>query len=108
MKKAILVIILASLILLIVLGLRCARETERRDQALVTGLSSYPREQKQSVANLISRIVYFRDSKTDICFAYYWGRDMNGTTAVGGPALATVPCEKVEKVPGLLIDPSTH
>ncbi|MCX6778631.1 MAG: hypothetical protein NTU97_00150 [Candidatus Magasanikbacteria bacterium] len=33
---------------------------------------------------------YFRDARTDLCFAYTWGGD-----DYGGPGLATVPCEKV-------------
>ena len=33
---------------------------------------------------------YFKDSRTDICFALTWGGSDQG-----GPGLATVPCEKV-------------
>ena len=46
---------------------------------------------------------YFRDPRTDLCFAYFFQRQGGGTTAVGGPALASVPCDKVEHV---LVNPS--
>ncbi len=38
----------------------------------------------------IYNIQYIRDTRTNICFAYYWGGDRTG-----GPALACVPCEKI-------------
>ncbi len=39
---------------------------------------------------VVSEILYIKDLRTGICFAYYWG----GTTS-GGPALTTVRCENV-------------
>lgn len=35
-------------------------------------------------------IAYLKDNRTGLCFAYYWGG-----MASGGPAIATVPCDKV-------------
>ena len=43
-------------------------------------------------ANLaIPEIVYIKDGRTGICFAFYWGGG-----GEGGPALATVPCSAVQ------------
>src|SRR5260370_41991665 len=39
---------------------------------------------------LIGSIRYLKDSRTNNCFAYYWGGLANG-----GPALAAVPCESI-------------
>ena len=44
----------------------------------------------------LPRIRYFRDPRTSLCFAYFFQRQGGGTTAVGGPALASVPCVPVQ------------
>lgn len=41
-------------------------------------------------SDMIHEIVYIKDSRTGLCFAYGWGGSANG-----GPALATVPCDAV-------------
>lgn len=38
-------------------------------------------------AERIGSIRYFRDKRTDLCFAFAWGGLANG-----GPAMANVPC----------------
>ena len=45
----------------------------------------------QAKANeVVDSIQYIKDTRTGLCFAYYWGGAGNG-----GPALATVPCEAI-------------
>lgn len=39
---------------------------------------------------VVGSIQYIKDTRTGLCFAYYWGGMANG-----GPALATVPCEAI-------------
>lgn len=43
-----------------------------------------------SLAPSESELIYIKDSRTNICFASYWA-----STGYGGPAMATVDCEKV-------------
>ena len=45
--------------------------------------------------NIASEIVYVRDSATKLCFAYGFVGYGYGEFAVGGPMLATVPCDVV-------------
>ena len=45
----------------------------------------------QANANeVVGSIQYIKDTRTGLCFAYYWGGKSNG-----GPSLATVPCEAI-------------
>lgn len=55
------------------------REETRRVQRLQTNANV-----------VVNDIQYIKDTRTHLCFAYYWGGEANG-----GPALATVPCEVV-------------
>ena len=49
-------------------------------------------QRRQANANeVVDSIQYIKDTRTGLCFAYYWG----GTVIDGGPALATVPCEAI-------------
>lgn len=52
-------------------------------------------EESNSCANYYefctSRIHYYKDNRTNLCFAYWWGGNLHG-----GPALTNVPCEQVE------------
>ena len=51
------------------------------------------KEHNASEALVVMReMVYVKDNRTGLCFAYYWGNDEDG-----GPALTNVPCDKVEK-----------
>lgn len=63
--------------------------------ALVILVGCQPKTPEQQRARqvdyIIGSIIYFKDAKTGICYAYYWGGSGNG-----GPALATVPCDKCE------------
>ena len=43
-----------------------------------------------TTGEVIGKIQYIKDTRTDLCFAYYWGG-----AADGGPALATVSCEVI-------------
>lgn len=45
---------------------------------------------QQTASDVASAIVYIKDERTGLCFAYYWGGGVHG-----GPALATVPCEAI-------------
>lgn len=51
-------------------------------------------EQKQntqaSVNEVVNSIIYIKDPRTSLCFAYYWGGAANG-----GPALTVVPSESI-------------
>lgn len=49
------------------------------------------RQQQFTVSQVKAALLYFKDDRTGLCFAYYWGGMANG-----GPALAVVPEEKVE------------
>jgi len=40
----------------------------------------------------IQRLVYFRDHRTNLCFAYMGNNDYHG-----GPGMASVPCETVDQ-----------
>lgn len=54
----------------------------------------YRKEHQRNTINEILRDrIYFRDHQTDICYMYFWGGAGNG-----GPALATVDCEKVKNL----------
>lgn len=46
--------------------------------------------ERLEVNRVKSGLIYFKDDRTGLCFAYYWGGDPNG-----GPALTVVPEEKV-------------
>ena len=41
---------------------------------------------QESADEIVNKIIYIKDPRTGICYAYYWGGMANG-----GPALATVP-----------------
>jgi hypothetical protein len=49
-----------------------------------------PSSTQQADKALIASIRYLKDSRTNACFAYYWGGEANG-----GPALSEVPCESI-------------
>lgn len=60
-------------------------------------------EKEYIVQKILDRIIYLKDARSMQCFAYfwdtglgYWGRQRAETIGQGGPAFATVPCEKVE------------
>lgn len=38
------------------------------------------------------KIIYFKDDKVNLCYAYVWVGDHHG-----GPTMTNVPCESVEK-----------
>lgn len=48
--------------------------------------------QQRAVEEVRSRLIYFKDDRTGLCFAYYWGGAANG-----GPALTVVPEENVKE-----------
>jgi hypothetical protein len=81
----------AAILLFVVLG--CTIEYERLKEVR----ESQRLERLQSKANeVVHGILYFKDPRTNLCFAYYWGGG-----SFGGPALTTVPCDLVP--PELLI-----
>jgi hypothetical protein len=67
--------------LLILAGGACAPH----NQTAADGATSETADKTQ-----IASIRYLKDSRTNDCFAYYWGGLANG-----GPALAAVPCESI-------------
>lgn len=66
---------------------RCGVETSR-----TVDPTEVRAERLRIEANVAGRLKYVRDPRTGICFAYMW----EGCHNQGGPALATVPCDKVE------------
>lgn len=50
-------------------------------------------EKSANAKQLVEDLVYVKDDKSGLCFAYAW----NGG-GYGGPAFTQVPCEKVEKL----------
>jgi len=48
------------------------------------------RRNQRLVNDMVRDIVYIKDPRTGLCFAYKWGGAANG-----GPALAMVPCESI-------------
>lgn len=42
--------------------------------------------------NTVNQIIYIKDPRTDLCFAYVWKGG-----GYGGPGLACVPCDKIPK-----------
>lgn len=66
--------------------------------ALLVILSGCEPEPPENGSNLTEdQIHYFRDPRVDVCYAYIYDKRSTGQFAVGGPGLATVPCEKVGK-----------
>jgi len=53
---------------------------------------------EQTQESVATRIKYIHDPRTGLCFAYFWEEYGAGTSSVGGPALATVPCNAVQKL----------
>lgn len=47
---------------------------------------------------IIPEIRYFRDPRVNLCFGYFYQRENAGGASTGGPALASVPCEAVERL----------
>ena len=82
--ERILVVMCVGVLALFVVG--CAKSEEVRAQ------KENKRVQRlQANANeVVGSIQYIKDTRTGLCFAYYWGGMGNG-----GPALATVPCEAI-------------
>ena len=69
---------------------------------LFTLRSGHPRDgQEQRVPQyelterrtIADRIVYLKDTRTNLCYAYYWDG-----SSYSGPAISCVPCEKVENL----------
>lgn len=44
----------------------------------------------KQATEVVNEIIYIKDPRTNICYAYYWGGAGNG-----GPALTVVPEEKI-------------
>lgn len=47
-------------------------------------------EETRGPEHALSNLVYIRDNRTGLCFAFYWGGGEHG-----GPGFTTVPCEAV-------------
>lgn len=83
MKKILAVV---SVVILALFAVGCEKAEEARARQ-----ENWRARHLQADANeVIGSIKYFKDTRTGLCFAYYWGGGGNG-----GPALATVPCEAV-------------
>ncbi len=48
---------------------------------------------RRKIEDRIESMQFFKEPQSGLCFAYFW----QGYAAEGGPALASVPCDKVEK-----------
>jgi hypothetical protein len=52
-----------------------------------------PGEKAHGLDNAMSSMVYEKDTRTGLCFAYIPPRGMDGS-----PSITNVPCDKVEKL----------
>lgn len=83
MKKAFILVAVCAVLAFVVLFLSGRSMGDEKSEAFRA------REKDRRVLRLsilVSSIQYIKDSRTGLCFAYYYG---------GGPALATVPCEAI-------------
>ena len=66
---------------------------------LSIGLTSCEEQQpppRQKGTKVMQDILYFKDARTGLCFAYYWEeRHAGGQCATGGPAITLVPCDAI-------------
>ena len=70
---------LASLLMLV--GMACTTQGRTAADTART---------QQADKAIIASIRYLKDTRTNACFAYYWGGEANG-----GPALAAVGCDSI-------------
>jgi hypothetical protein len=61
---------------------------------LVTNNS--PEQKVPNAKKLVQDLVYIKDEKSGLCFAYAW--HSGSYDNYGGPVFTNVPCEKVEKL----------
>lgn len=87
MKKvrAMLIALVAGLTIIIGCGL-----TTNSEEVNAWEKERQAKSKQNDVNEVMEHLQYMKDTRTGICFAYYWGGAGNG-----GPALATVPCEAV-------------
>ena len=60
------------------------------------GLAAQRSKSAIKADEIAGQMLYFRDSRTQLCFAYFWeNRHRQASYDQGGPALAQVPCGSV-------------
>jgi len=80
-------LIILTLSLLLFSGCGPLRIQAAEDQKKAAEERKAKEDNHQATANrVVSGILYIKDPRSGLCFAYYWGGQMNG-----GPALAAVP-----------------
>jgi hypothetical protein len=55
-------------------------------------------ESRRRADGVAGNIIFLREARTGLCFAYLWESYGSSEWAYGGPALATVDCDKVANV----------
>jgi hypothetical protein len=60
------------------------------------GAAAEPEQSVTLAEELASQLIYFRDERTNLCFAYMWGKypqsQHEQVAAYGGPGLTEVKC----------------
>ncbi|MEK7151145.1 MAG: hypothetical protein AAB784_00320 [Patescibacteria group bacterium] len=98
MKKLSMLIIYSFSIILAGCATNEKSLSPQEEKTLAKKLEYQKREDIQF--DVVPRVYYIKDWRPDspLCFAYLWKQKYDGQAAVGGPALATVPCEQVDKL----------
>lgn len=66
-----------------------------KDQRLSATTTDDIDESDREIREVVNSLVYFKDHRTNICFAWTFVRRGYGNASVGGPAMATVDCSMV-------------
>lgn len=93
----------AMLLILLALTVGCVDQADLQQNSLEFDRSANRDPNAQSKEwqrrqELSNTIIYFRDDRTNLCYAYLWAETRLGQSSVGGPGLANVPCEAVNEL----------
>lgn len=66
-----------------------------KDQQIEPLVSGSKDEQTTEIGRISRSLLYFKDHRTGLCFALTFIRRGMGAAVYGGPAMASVDCEKV-------------
>ena len=96
-KKILLVLVVAITVLfLVVIIFRSGPPTANRAASSWAWNNTMGFGSPADAVRAVESVVYEKDSRTGLCFAYVWGGGVQG-----GPALSWVPCAEV---PGYLLN----
>ena len=84
------VFVCVAIIAFLAIGGGCQKVDDAFDGFRARGERQRVKEIRAVATGVAENLLYLKDTRTNICFAYYWGG-----SAYGGPALTTVPCEVV-------------